>query len=145
MKSSHPTVYYKNISVSSTSVHKHLGMLLSANSPETVFNCNLQIVHSASFRLWRYCLWSSLTYIYKNLESIQYNAAITITGAIRGASSEKLFHKLGLWADYMEIFHPGMKFQVGSPSLNFYNYIGSFIPGWNQVLMKTIFWINGWN
>ena len=28
MKSSHPSVYFNNISVNSTSVHKHLGMLL---------------------------------------------------------------------------------------------------------------------
>ena len=33
---------------------------------------------------------------HKNLESIQYNAAIAITGAIRGTSSEKLFKELGL-------------------------------------------------
>ena len=82
VKSSHPIVYFSNIPLSSTSAHKHLGMLLnnkliedhlkfvlnkvkptsqiSANSPETVFNYSLKIVHSASFRLWRYCLWSSL-------------------------------------------------------------------------------------
>ena len=29
-------------------------------------------------------------------ESIQYNAAIAITGAIRGTSSEKLYQELGL-------------------------------------------------
>ena len=33
---------------------------------------------------------------HKYLESIQYNAAIVITGAIRGTSSEKLFQGLGL-------------------------------------------------
>ena len=33
---------------------------------------------------------------HKNLEPIQYNAAIAITGAIRGTFSEKLFQKLGL-------------------------------------------------
>ena len=33
---------------------------------------------------------------HKNLESIQYNAAIAITGAIGGTSSEKLFQELGL-------------------------------------------------
>ena len=30
------------------------------------------------------------------IESIQYNAAIAITGAIRGTSSEKLYQELGL-------------------------------------------------
>ena len=33
---------------------------------------------------------------YKNLESIQYNAAIAIIGAIRGTSSDKLFQELDL-------------------------------------------------
>ena len=32
MKSSHPSVYFNNIPVSSTSVHKHLGMLLNDKS-----------------------------------------------------------------------------------------------------------------
>ena len=32
-------------------------------------------------------------------------------------------------ADYTEILHSGMKFQLGSPSWNFYDYMGSFIPG----------------
>ena len=32
----------------------------------------------------------------KNLESILYNAAIALTVAIRGTSSEKLFQELGL-------------------------------------------------
>ena len=30
------------------------------------------------------------------IESVQYNAALAITGAIRGASKEKLFQELGL-------------------------------------------------
>ena len=33
---------------------------------------------------------------HKNLQSIQYNAAIAIIGAIRGTSSEKIFQELGL-------------------------------------------------
>ena len=33
---------------------------------------------------------------HQRIESIQYNAAIAITGAIRGTSSEKLFQELGL-------------------------------------------------
>ena len=33
---------------------------------------------------------------HKNLESVQYNAAIAITGAVRSTSSEKFFQELGL-------------------------------------------------
>ena len=32
---------------------------------------------------------------HQKLESIQYNAALAITGAIRGTSKEKLYQKLG--------------------------------------------------
>ena len=32
----------------------------------------------------------------EKLESIQYNACLAITGAVRGTSSEKLYHELGL-------------------------------------------------
>ena len=33
---------------------------------------------------------------HQKMESIQYNAALTITGAIRGSSREKLYQELGL-------------------------------------------------
>ena len=40
--------------------------------------------------------WAFNESFHKNLESVQYNTAIAITGAIRGTSSEKLFQELGL-------------------------------------------------
>ena len=33
---------------------------------------------------------------HEKLESIQYNAASAVTGAVRGSSSEKLYPELGL-------------------------------------------------
>ena len=33
---------------------------------------------------------------HENLESVQYNSALAITGAIRGTSTEKLYNELGL-------------------------------------------------
>ena len=36
-----------------------------------------------------------MAYFRGKLESIQYNAALTITGAIRGTSKEKLYQELG--------------------------------------------------
>ena len=38
--------------------------------------------------------WNSA--FYEKLESIQYNACLAITGALRPTSTEKLYHKLGL-------------------------------------------------
>ena len=37
-----------------------------------------------------------IEWFYKNLESIQYNTAITIIGAITGTFSNKHFQQLGL-------------------------------------------------
>ena len=33
---------------------------------------------------------------HQKLESIQYNACLALSGAIRGSSREKLYHELGL-------------------------------------------------
>ena len=33
---------------------------------------------------------------HRKIESVQYNSALAITGAIRGTSKEKLYHELGL-------------------------------------------------
>ena len=71
---------------------------------------------------------------HKNLASIQYNAAIATTRAIRGTSSEKLFQELGLeslksrrWLRklclFYKIFHeksPVYLFQLIPPNNNVY-------------------------
>ena len=124
MKSSHPSVYFYNIPVSSTSVHKHLGMLLNdklsyEHHLKSALNkikktigllCKFhQILPRQSFiTIYKSFIRPHLDYgdivydrafnesFHKNLESIQCNAAITITGAIRGTSSEKLFQELSI-------------------------------------------------
>ena len=124
MKSSHPSVYFNNIPVNSTSVHKHPGMLLDnklSYKHHLKFVLNKikktigllrkfqQILPRQSLiTIYKSFIRPHLDYgdivydrafnesFHKNLESIQYNAAIEITGAIRGTSSEKLFQELGL-------------------------------------------------
>ena len=73
-------------------------------------------------------------FLIKEKTCIQYDAAITITGAIRGTSSEKLFQKLGLeslksrrWLRklclFYKIFHkksPSYLFQLIPPNNNVY-------------------------
>ena len=44
------------------------------------------------------CNQSYKSSFHEKLESIQYNAALTVAGAKRGSSSEKLYQKLGLKA-----------------------------------------------
>ena len=53
--------------------------------------------------IWRHLDFGDSVYdrefnesFHKNLESIQYNADMAITGAIKGTPSEKRFNKLGL-------------------------------------------------
>ena len=124
MKSSHLSVYFNNILVSSTSVHKYLEMLLNdklsyRHHLKSVLNKvkrtkgllrkfqqilprqSLITIYKSFIRL--HFDYGDIVYdrafnesFHKYLESIQYNAAIAITGAIRGTSSEKLFQELGL-------------------------------------------------
>ena len=140
IKSSHPSVYFNNISVSSTSVHKHLGMLLDDKLSyeqhfKSLFN-KVKKTTSLLRKLQQILPRQSLNTIYKSfirphldygdivydrafnesfdkyLESIQYNAAIATTGAIKGTSSEKLFQELGLeslksrrWLEKISLFY----------------------------------------
>ena len=117
-------MYFNNIPVSSTSVHKHLGMLLDGklsyehhlkfvlNKVKKIIDLlrKFQKIVPRQFliTIYKSFIWPHLDYgdivydrafnesFHKYLESIQYNAAIAITGAIRGTSSEKLFQELGL-------------------------------------------------
>ena len=120
----HPVVYFDNKPVKSSQIHKHLGMILDSNlSYEHHIKSILNKVNKTIGPLRKFqliLLRHSLITIYKTfirphldygdviydhafnesfhqrLESIQSNAAITITGTIRGTSSEKLLEELGL-------------------------------------------------
>ena len=124
MKSSYPSVYFSNIPVSSTSVHKHFGMLLDdklsyEHHLKSVLNKIKKAVgllrkfqqifpRQSMITIYKSFIRAHLDYgdivydrafnesFHKYLKSIQYNAAIAISGAIRGRSSEKLFQELGL-------------------------------------------------
>ena len=47
---------------------------------------------------------------HQKLESIQYNTALAITGAIRGTSSEKLYQELGLESLQQPLVPPTLYF-----------------------------------
>ena len=124
MKSFHPSVYFNNIPVSSTLVHKHLGMLLD---DKLSYEHHLKFVlnkvkktigllrkfqqilpRQSLITIYKSFIRPHLDYgdivydrafnesFHKNLESIQYNAAIAVTEAVRGTCSEKLFQELRL-------------------------------------------------
>ena len=112
MKSSNPSVYFNNIPVSSTSVHKHLGMLLDDKS---IYEHHLKSVLNkvkktiGLLRKFQQILpRQSLITIYKSFirphldygdivydrafnESFHIKNLPAITGAIRGTSSEGFF------------------------------------------------------
>ena len=69
---------------------------------------HLSLPHVSILTIYKSFVWSHLNYgnvIYDQpnnstlsdkIESVQYNKALAITGAIRGTSREKLYHELGL-------------------------------------------------
>ena len=71
---------------------------------------------------------------FDKIESIQYNAALAITGAIRGSSKEKLYQELGLeylssrrWLRRLSLFYNILNSK--SPS-----YMYNIIPSVNRFL-----------
>ena len=122
-KPNHPELIFNNIPVNQTPYQKHLGMFLDSklNFSEHLkyitnkVNKSIGLLRKLQLILPR----RSLVTIYKsfirphldygdiifdqafnksfhdNLESIQYNASLAITGAIRGTSKEKLYQELG--------------------------------------------------
>ena len=120
----HPAISFNNIQVEKASHHKHLGVLLdeNLNCKQHIDNTILKINKSISlFKKLRHSLpWKFLMAIYKTflrslldygniiydqpqnesfckkLESVQYMAALEITGAIQGASRKKIYQELGL-------------------------------------------------
>ena len=94
------------------SPHKHLGMHPDAKLVDKTIGllCKLQAVLPRPFLVTVYKVfirphldYGDIIYgqaykepFHQKLESIQYNAALAITGAITGTSREKLYRELGL-------------------------------------------------
>ena len=123
-KISHPSIYFNNIPIEQVSSQKHLGMILDAklNFQENIKNLLTKVNKTIGLlrKLQNILPRGSLLTIFKSfvrphldygnviydqsynntfhqkMESIQYNAALAITGAIRGSSREKLYQELGL-------------------------------------------------
>ena len=120
----HPNISLNNIQVERVSHQKHLGIILDAklNFKEHIDSTILKVIRGiAVIKKLRYSLpQKSLITIYKallrplldygdiiydqphnesvfeKLESVQYNVALAITGAIQGTSRKKIYQELGL-------------------------------------------------
>ena len=120
----HPTLSFNNIHVERASSQKHLGLILDEKlnfkqhieSAIVKINKGVAVIEKLRYSLPR----KSLITIYKafvrplidygdiiydqpqnesfceKLESVQYKAALAITGVIQGSSREKLYQELGL-------------------------------------------------
>ena len=118
-----PVLIFNNSIISPSDSHKHLGMILDSklnfkcHLSEKISKANKGI--GIIKRLYNFLPRATLVNIYKTfvrphldygdviydnpsnvtfcqmIESVQYNAALSITGAIRGSSREKLYQELG--------------------------------------------------
>ena len=123
-KSVYPPLHFNNIAVTQSTTQKHLGMILDVKLGFQVHlkniysNVNkaiglLRKLNNTLPRLPLLTIYKSfirphLDYgdviydqaytasFHQKIESVQYNSALAITGAIRGTSKEKIYHELGL-------------------------------------------------
>ena len=117
----HPTLSFNNIQVERASSQKHLGLILDEklnfkqhiesaivkiNKGVALLRCGLPrkslitinkafLKHLIDYGDIIYDQPQS-EYVCEKLESVQYKAALAITGAIQGSSREKLYQELGL-------------------------------------------------
>ena len=120
-KNNHPTLVFNENPVHQVALHKHLGMYLDCklNFEEHLKTIINKIIKTIGLlrKFQNFLPRKSLLTIYKSfirphfdycdiiydqtnntsfrqrLESLQYNAALAITGAIRGTSKEKLYNE----------------------------------------------------
>ena len=94
-KRNHPGLMFDNNIVNLTTNHKHLGMIFDSKKTSLITIYKLfarphldydDIIYDQTFN----------ESFHQRIESIQYNAAIAITGAIKGTSSERFYQELGL-------------------------------------------------
>ena len=156
---SHPPLVFNNANVSSWKSQKHLGVLLDSKLTfEEHYKAELNktsriiwllrklqslLLRAALITIYKAFVRSHLDYDYvfydqtfnasfhEKLESIQYNACLALTGAIRGTSKEKIYQELGLeslqirrWYRKLCLFYKIYKYKFPS-------YLYSIIPTTN--------------
>ena len=152
----HPQLHFNESAVASTPIQKHLGLFLDKKLSfdhhlnEKISKASKGI--SLIKRLHKYLPRKSLVCIYKSfvrphldygdviydqphnetfcnkVESIQYNAALAITGAIRGSSRERLYEELGLESLRDRRWYRRLLFFYNIISGNSPQYLCSLLP-----------------
>ena len=119
----HPIVSFNNLPINRNSTQKHLGLLLdeklnfsehineklkeATKSINLLRKLNLSLPRSALLIIYKSFIRPHLdcgdivydqpnnSSLSEKIESLQYNAALAMTGAIKGSSKEKLYQELG--------------------------------------------------
>ena len=104
-KKDYPPLYFNDSSVKETCTQKHLGMLLDFRLDfqehwksliiSTIYECVFSIHLDYGDIIYDQAFNNSF---HQKTESLQHNAALAITGAIRGTSSEKIYQQLQSWS-----------------------------------------------
>ena len=101
----HPCLHFHNNPVNQKPLQKHRGTYLDPKLDFLEHLKNIQakvnkpialLLDPTLIMVTPYMTKLTMILFIKKLESIQYDAALAITGAIRGTSSEKLYQGLGL-------------------------------------------------
>ena len=96
----HPSLNFNKIPVAQTISQKLLVLILDRklNFEEHLSKVFSKINKTIGVirKLYNVLPRSALLYLHRKIESFLYNAALAITGAIRGSSTEKIYHELGL-------------------------------------------------
>ena len=93
--------------IQNSSFHKHIHCLLNKTSKiiGLIGKIKPVILKATLLTIYKYCLRPDLDYedncafntsVQNKLESVQYNAALSITGTIKGSSREKRYDELAL-------------------------------------------------
>ena len=178
---SHPGLMFNNSIVNVTSIHKHLGMIFDSKlsfdehlkpvlkkiSKTVGLLRKFQVVLPRTSLITIYKLFArphldfgNIMYdqasnesFHQRIESIQYNAAIAITSAIRGTSSKKLYQELGLeslrsrrWLRKLCLFYkiyknksPSYLYNLISDRVKFYSTRSSQIDNVSNIKTRSNF------
>ena len=155
-KVNHPTLYFNACPVTTAPFQNHLGLFLDkklnfghhVNEKISKANKIIGLIKRLHYHLPR----KSLLNIYKSfvrphldygdviydqpnnealcsrIESVQYNAALAITGAIKGSSRERLYHELGLESLRDRRWYQRLTYFFNIVSNNAPIYLSSLLP-----------------
>ena len=161
-RTNHPTLYFNNSPVATAPFQKHLGLILdeklnfSHHLNEKISKANkgiglikqlrLYLPRKALMNIYKSFIRPHLDYgdvIYdqphndtfcRRIESLQYNAALAITGTIKGSSRDRLYQELGLESLSDRRWYRRLVYFYKIVSLNSPNYLYAFVAQQTAIL-----------